>query len=97
MAETATTNVRVYTTNYCGYCRRAKALLASRGIPFQEIDVTNDDQARDELVERAEGRRTVPVIFFGEKPIGGYDELAYLDRKGELTPALAARLAAQHD
>jgi glutaredoxin 3 len=86
--------VKVYTTDYCGYCRRAKALLAARGIPFEEIDVTNDDEARADLVERAEGRRTVPVIFFGETPIGGYDELARLDRKGELTPELAARLAA---
>jgi len=72
------------------YCRRAKALLATRGIPFREVDVTGDDQAREELAERAEGRRTVPVIFFGAEPIGGYDELARLDRQGALSTRLAA-------
>jgi glutaredoxin 3 len=82
--------VTVYTTASCGYCRRAKALLAMRGIPFREVDVTGDDEAREELAERAEGRRTVPVIFFGSEPIGGYDDLARLDRQGRLAERLAA-------
>jgi glutaredoxin 3 len=67
-------NVRVYTTIYCGYCRRAKALLKQKGIPFQEIDCTLDLKTRRWLVEQT-GRRTVPQIFFDEEPVGGYEEL----------------------
>lgn len=89
-APPRTPEVTVYTTASCGYCRRAKALLEMRGIAFREVDVTGDEEAREELVERADGRRTVPVIFFGSEPIGGYDELARLDRQGQLALRLAA-------
>jgi glutaredoxin 3 len=80
--------VRVYTTDYCGYCRRAKALLDKKGIPYQEIDCTNDPQTRQWLVERS-GMRTVPQIFFGDVPIGGFDELYELERAGELDRMVA--------
>ena len=86
---TTTTNVTIYTTDSCGFCRRAEELLRKRGIAFRKIDVTSDWQAREELVERANGRRTVPVIFFDERPIGGYSELAAMDARGELAAALA--------
>ncbi|MGH7804980.1 MAG: glutaredoxin 3 [Candidatus Binatia bacterium] len=75
--------VKIYTTSYCGYCRMAKALLTSRKIAFEEVDVTSDEEARDWLVQET-GRRTVPQIFIGEESIGGYQELAALDANGEL-------------
>ena len=75
--------VKVYTTRICPYCVRAKALLARRGIAYEEIDVSNDTATRDWLV-KATGRKTVPQIFIGGEPIGGSDELAALDRAGEL-------------
>jgi glutaredoxin 3 len=81
--------VQVYSTSYCGYCVRAKQLLTARGIPFDDIDVTGDDDKRAWLVERT-GRRTVPQIFIGDESIGGYVELAALDRSGELPKKLAA-------
>lgn len=79
-----TAPVKVYTTTYCAYCIRAKWLLDKRGIAYDEIDVTNDSETRRWLVEVTGGRRTVPVIFIGDSPIGGSDELHALDRAGEL-------------
>jgi glutaredoxin 3 len=76
--------VTVYSTSYCGFCTRAEDLLRRKGIPFTRIDVTHDSRMRDELVERAHGRRTVPVIFFDGEAIGGYRELAALAISGEL-------------
>jgi glutaredoxin 3 len=79
--------VTIYTTRVCGYCGAAKQLLAARKVPFKEIDVSSDNAKRAWLVE-ATGRRTVPQIFIGAEPIGGYDELAALDRSGELAAKL---------
>ncbi len=81
-------DVVVYTTDYCPYCDRAKALLKRRAIPFDEIDVSNDPDKRAWLV-KATGRRTVPQIFIKGEPIGGSDELHALDRAGELGKKLA--------
>jgi len=81
--------VRIYTTAYCGYCRNAKALLDRKGVPYQEIDVTEDDAAREKLVETT-GMRTVPQIFIGETHVGGFDDLDALERKGQLDPLLQA-------
>jgi glutaredoxin 3 len=75
--------VKVYTTTFCGYCVRAKMLLGKRGIPYEEINVSGDIEARDWLV-KATGKKTVPQIFIGGEPIGGSEELAALDRSGEL-------------
>jgi glutaredoxin 3 len=75
--------VKVYTTTVCPYCIRAKALLKKRGIAFEEINVSNDVAARDWLV-KATGRKTVPQIFIAGEPIGGSDELAEMDARGEL-------------
>jgi glutaredoxin 3 len=80
--------VQVYTTDYCPYCDRAKALLERRGIPFEEIDVSHDPEKRAWLVG-ATGRRTVPQVFIKGEPIGGCDELHALDRNGELAQKLA--------
>jgi len=81
-------DVIVYTTDYCPYCDRAKALLKRRDIPFEEIDVSNDSEKRTWLVKTT-GRRTVPQIFIKGEPIGGSDELHALDRAGELAKKLA--------
>ncbi|WP_394845686.1 glutaredoxin 3 [Pendulispora brunnea] len=86
---TTTASVQVYTTNYCPYCTRAKQLLTKRGIAFEEIDVSNDDEKRAWLVKTT-GQRTVPQIFIQGSPIGGSDELHQLDRSGELAKRLAA-------
>ena len=80
--------VKVYVTTFCAYCVRAKELLKKRGIAFEEIDVTRDDEKRAWLVE-ATGRRTVPQIFIGDEAIGGSDELHALDRAGKLMPMIS--------
>ena len=79
--------VTIYTTHYCGYCRRAKALLKEKGIQFAEIVVEDDDGKRDWL-KKVTGQSTVPQIFIGEKSIGGYQELAHLDQAGKLMKML---------
>lgn len=79
--------VRIYTTQICSYCIAAKRFMQQRGIDFEEIDVSEDDDARRWLVERT-GQRTVPQIFVGEKSIGGYTDMRALDTKGELMPLL---------
>ncbi len=80
--------VRVYTTTYCPFCDRAKELLRRRGITFEVIDVTEDSATRDWLVATT-GRRSVPQIFVGEQPIGGYEDLRALDDAGRLDALLA--------
>jgi glutaredoxin 3 len=82
-------DVTMYTTRTCPYCVAAKRLLSTRAIAFEEVDVTGDQEKRDWLVE-ASGRRTVPQIFIRGRSIGGYDELAALDRTGELRAMLDA-------
>lgn len=90
MVNTAsTTKVRVYSTTHCGYCVRAKALLDARGIPYEEIDVTHDHDARMWLV-KATGQRTVPQVFIGDESIGGFTELRALDASGGLSAKVAA-------
>jgi glutaredoxin 3 len=76
--------VRIYKTMFCGYCRAAEALLERNGIPYESIDVSHDPRARAALIERANGWRTVPVVFADEALIGGYSELAALERAGTL-------------
>jgi glutaredoxin 3 len=82
--------VTIYTTTSCVFCLRAKEYLRSRGVAYVEVDVTGDEAARARLVERAHGRRTVPQIFVGDVPIGGYTDLVALDRAGKLQPLLKA-------
>jgi glutaredoxin 3 len=84
--------VTIYTTNACGYCVAAKNLLRRRGIAYEEIDVTGKPEKRAWLVE-ATGRRTVPQIFIRGEAIGGYDELAALDREGKLAALVAATVS----
>jgi glutaredoxin 3 len=81
--------VKIYTTTYCGYCRRAKALLNRLNIPYEDINVDNDDEKRDWLVE-VTGEHTVPQIFFDDEPIGGCTDLEDLHRSGKLMQRLQA-------
>jgi glutaredoxin 3 len=82
--------VEVYTTSSCPFCVRAKALLKGKGIPFEEIDVTDSAELRQKMVELSGGRRTVPEIFINGAIIGGYDELKALDVAGKLDQLIAA-------
>ena len=82
--------VRMYTTQVCPFCQRAKALLKQRGVAaIEEIRIDLDAVQRDKMVETT-GRRTVPQIFIGETHVGGCDDLMALDQKGGLMPLLAA-------
>ena len=81
--------IEIYTTPTCPYCHAAKALLAQKGVNYQEIDVL-DPEIRAAMTQRARGRRTVPQIFIGETHVGGYDDMAALDRSGKLDPLLKA-------
>lgn len=74
--------VTLYTTPLCGFCRAAKALLDGKGVPYTDVDVS-DPARRAEAAERS-GMHTVPMIFIGETCIGGYDDLAALEGRGEL-------------
>lgn len=85
--QAAGPDVVVYTKPFCPYCTAAKALLREKGVAFREVDVSRDDALREDLVART-GRRTVPQVFVGETHVGGYDDLAALDRKGGLDPLL---------
>lgn len=79
----------LYTTPYCGYCRAAKHLLNKKSVAFTEIDVSEDMGLRQEMISRAFGRRTVPQIFINGTHVGGYDELAELERAAKLDALLA--------
>jgi glutaredoxin 3 len=87
--------VDIYTTRYCPYCVQAKALLKRKGVDFTEIDVGQDWERRSEMVERAQGRMTVPQIFVGATHVGGCDDLYALEQAGKLDPLLAAEGAEQ--
>jgi glutaredoxin 3 len=82
--------VVIYTTSYCPYCSGAKALLHSKNVSFDEIDVTDDPERRAEM-ERLAHRRTVPQIFIDGKGIGGFDDARFLDSTGELDRLLGIR------
>ncbi len=82
-------DVTIYTTSYCPYCRAATALLGKKNVAFDEIDVTGDDAARADLARRT-GRHTVPQVFIDGRSVGGYDDLAALDRSGRLDELLKA-------
>ncbi|HWW58791.1 MAG TPA: glutaredoxin 3 [Sphingopyxis sp.] len=82
--------IEVYTKAFCPYCTRAKALLGKKGADFEEIDVTMDRAGFESMIERANGRRTVPQVFIDGRHVGGSDDLAALDAKGELDALLKA-------
>jgi len=81
--------VQIYTTQSCPYCHAAKSLLAEKGVTYEEVNAEDPD-VRTQMVKRANGRRTVPQIFVGETHVGGYDDMAALERRGQLDPLLAS-------
>ena len=80
--------VEIYTTMWCPFCHRAKGLLTAKGVAFTEVDVDVTAGARDEMVARSGGRRTVPQIFIDNRHVGGCDDLMALERGGKLDPLL---------
>ena len=80
--------VEIYTKLYCGYCYRAKRLLESKGVEFEEYDITMGGPKRAEMMERKPDAYTVPQIFIGGQAVGGSDDLARLDREGKLDSLL---------
>lgn len=80
--------VEIYSSQFCGYCSRAKRLLSQKGVDYIDYDVIEDTSKRDEMVQRAGGRMTVPQIFIDGKHIGGSDDLYALDGAGRLDPLL---------
>lgn len=82
--------IEIYSTTYCPYCTRAKALMDAKDLDYTEIDVTGDDEARIALVEKAGGRKTVPQIFINDQSVGGYDDLRALEESGKLDAMLKA-------
>ncbi len=80
--------VEIYTTGYCPYCHAAKALLARKGVDFKEIDLGRDYAKREEMIQRANGRTTVPQIFIGPVHVGGSDDLHALEHAGKLDTLL---------
>ena len=83
-------SITLYTATPCRYCRAAKALLNSKNINFIEIDISHDDEKRQWLFEQT-GKRSVPIIFVNETPLGGFDELQELEKNGQLDDILKGK------
>lgn len=81
-------NVEIYTWAFCPFCIRAKQLLTQKGVEFTEYAIDGDEAARRVMAERAQGRRSLPQIFINNQPIGGCDDLHWLDAQGKLDPLL---------
>ena len=81
-------NVEIYTWTRCPFCIRAKALLDKKGVDYQEYVVDGDEAARDEMAQRANGKRSVPQIFINDLHIGGCDDIHALEAQGELDSLL---------
>ncbi len=80
--------IEIYTKAFCPYCTRAKRLLDEKGAAFDEYDITMGGPKRQEMIQRANGRSTVPQIFIANRHIGGSDDLVALEREGRLDPLL---------
>jgi glutaredoxin 3 len=80
-------NVRVYSKQQCPFCVRAKALLDKKGVAYEVVDVEGNDELRLWLAE-ASGQKTVPQIFVGDRPLGGFSDIDALDKQGKLDPLL---------
>ena len=83
-------DVEIYTGPLCGFCHRARRLLAGKGVEFREIDLARAPERRAEMIARAGGRTTVPQVFIDGCHVGGSDDLARLDAEGELDRLLGA-------
>ena len=81
-------NITVYSGQMCGYCDAAKRLLERNNLEFTDIDVSTKDGLREEMTKKANGRRTIPQIFFNDEHVGGYQELRDLEKSGKLLSSL---------
>tara|TARA_B100001996_G_scaffold149795_1_gene114009 strand:- start:1032 stop:1286 length:255 start_codon:yes stop_codon:yes gene_type:complete len=81
-------NIIMYSGPMCAFCDAAKRLLARNNLEFKEIDISSQDGLRDEMIQKANGKRTIPQIFFNDEHIGGYQELRALEKNGELQNSL---------
>ena len=81
-------NITVYSGPLCNFCDAAKRLLARNNLAYKEIDISKEDGLRDEMIKKANGKRTVPQIFFDDHHVGGYVELRELEKKGQLKQIL---------
>ena len=77
-------NVTIYTGPYCNYCDAAKRLLTRNNVPYKEINVAEVEGAKDEMIKKANGKKTIPQIFFDDQHIGGYDEVRALEKENKL-------------
>ncbi|WP_072629508.1 glutaredoxin 3 [Planktotalea frisia] len=82
--------VEIYTSPLCGFCHAAKRLLTSKGVEFSEVDIAVQPERCAEMMQRANGGRTVPQIFIGDEHVGGCDDLFALEHAGKLDGVLAA-------
>ncbi len=78
----------MYSGPMCAFCEAAKRLLLRNNLEFKEIDISSQEGLRDEMIQKANGKRTIPQIFFNNEHIGGYQELRALEKKGELKNSL---------
>jgi len=83
-------HVEIYTKTFCPYCARAKKLLGDKNVSFEEYEISMGGEKRQEMIQRAGGRTTVPQIFIGGQHVGGSDDLAALERDGKLDALLDA-------
>ena len=81
-------NITMYTGPFCSFCEAAKRLLVRNNLNYKEIDISTKDNLRDEMIKKANGKRTIPQIFFDDYHVGGYQELRELEKKDELNNLL---------
>ena len=81
-------NITVYSGPMCNFCDAAKRLLARNNLSYREIDISTETGLRDEMIKKANGKRTIPQIFFDDHHVGGYVELRELEKNGELNNLL---------
>ena len=81
-------NITMYTGPLCNFCDAAKRLFARNNLSYKEIDISTKDGLRDEMIKKANGKRTIPQIFFDDQHIGGYDEVRALEKENKLQDLL---------
>ena len=81
-------SVTIYTGPLCNYCEAAKRLLTRNKVEYKEIDISKVDGAMDEMIKKANGKRTIPQIFFDDQHIGGYDDVRALEKENKLQDLL---------
>ncbi len=80
--------ITIYTGPMCNFCEAAKRLLSRNNVVFSEIDISKVDGAKDEMIKKSNGRKTIPQIFFNDQHIGGYDEVRALEKENKLQDLL---------